>query len=118
MLLEQDPPLQTLPHASSPEQTTHETRRDETPNESNNTQNKPRHQTDKLFKSHAQIQNVLLVKKTKWNERGIENLRVSTMVADDDGGATRRYRKQHDGCAAAKETTERKPRHKPLSRFC
>jgi hypothetical protein len=26
MLLEQDPPLQTLPHASSQEQTTHETR--------------------------------------------------------------------------------------------
>ncbi len=29
------------------------------------------------------------------------------MVADDDGGATRKYRTQHACCAATKETRER-----------
>ncbi len=115
MLLEQDPPLQTLPHASSQEQTKHETRRDNKRIKQHTKQtNTPNRQT---FKSYARIQNVLLVKKRKRDERGIENLSVSTMVADDDGGATRKYRTQHACCVATKETRE-KPHRNTLSRFC
>jgi hypothetical protein len=101
MLLEQDPTLQTLPHVSSQEPTTHKTRQDS----NRNKQHTRKIKTPNELTFHISGPNTKspFLKKTKRKETGIENVSVSTMVADDDGGATRRYRTRHGCCAATKE---------------